>query len=271
MHEVQTRPLPTFHFDSHDVRIFMINDEPIWVLSDVCTCLGLLNPSDVVKRLESNEYISIDKNYTFGVGSQMLGITEAGLYRVLFRSNKPEAKAFQHWVFHDVLPMIRTTGKYEVASLEPEPLQVMAPERHIALLKQAVDFLRDLDMLTEPDKLMYRDQMNTLITGVTQPAGQQALPAPTGYQVAERVTMLGYALTRHDQAKHMAALGKAIATEYRKRHKREPITTPRYIDGAIRQVNWYPAAETAWMDTLIQSYFVTHGLLRQLTEGPEEA
>lgn len=81
MHETA---LPVFRFDAHDVRVYLINDELIWVLADVCACLGISNAGDVVKRLESSEYINIDKSYVYNQGRDMLGITEAGLYNVIF-------------------------------------------------------------------------------------------------------------------------------------------------------------------------------------------
>lgn len=70
---------------------------------------GGLDEKGVVKNLTP----------TNGGKQQLIFINEPNLYRVIFRSNKPEAKQFQDWVFNEVLPTIRKTGKYEA----PKPVE----------------------------------------------------------------------------------------------------------------------------------------------------
>lgn len=110
-----------FVFDNYEIRILTHDDgSPWWVLSDVCKALGILNPSDVVKRLESTDYLTLDSIYT-GNNAGLLVVNETGLYRVIFRSDKPAAKIFQKWVFEEVLPAIRQTGSYTVSTEPPKP------------------------------------------------------------------------------------------------------------------------------------------------------
>jgi len=95
-----------FHFGTREVRIQLDeNGKPWWVAKDVCEVLDLRNVSDAVGRLETGEkgIALVDK---------LLIINESGLYRLIFRSDKPEAKRFQSWVFEEVLPQIRKTGTY---------------------------------------------------------------------------------------------------------------------------------------------------------------
>lgn len=56
--------------------------------------------------------------YTLGGEQEMLTVTEAGLYRLIFKSRKPVAKRFQWWVFHDVLPTLRRTGTYSISTVK---------------------------------------------------------------------------------------------------------------------------------------------------------
>lgn len=79
------------------VRTMSINDEPWFVLKDVCDVLGLSNSRMVSDRLDDDEK-GVSQIYTLG-GSQMMSIiSESGLYNVILRSDKPEAKPFRKWV-----------------------------------------------------------------------------------------------------------------------------------------------------------------------------
>lgn len=76
------------------VRTMSINDEPWFVLKDVCDVLGLSNSRMVSDRLDDDEK-GVSQIYTLG-GSQMMSIiSESGLYNVILRSDKPEAKPFR--------------------------------------------------------------------------------------------------------------------------------------------------------------------------------
>jgi prophage antirepressor-like protein len=79
-----------------------------WVAADVCAALRIHDVSKAVARLRSKEKRSESRN--------LLIINESGLYRLIMRSNKSEAERFQDWVYDDVLPAIRKTGRYEVPS-----------------------------------------------------------------------------------------------------------------------------------------------------------
>ncbi|GKX54124.1 hypothetical protein SOASR030_02360 [Leminorella grimontii] len=110
----------SFH-ETHDVRIQVIDGEPWFCLKDVCGILSvtIASPSRFQMDMEG-----VTKNVipTDGGQQQLTFVNEPNLYRVIFRSNKPEAKQFQDWVFNEVLPSIRKTGKYEQPQDAPEPL-----------------------------------------------------------------------------------------------------------------------------------------------------
>ena len=96
-----------------DVRMVMQGDEPWWVLADVCRALGLERTDSVARRLDPDEK-GTHLVSTPGGPQEMTIINESGLYMVIFRFDKPEAKAFKRWVTHEVLPSIRRTGRYEL-------------------------------------------------------------------------------------------------------------------------------------------------------------
>ena len=90
-----------------------IDGEPWFVAADACRALELDDVSKAVSRLDDDEkgITTID---TPGGEQSMLTVNEPGLYRLVFASRKPEAREFQRWVYHEVLPSIRKTGGYSV-------------------------------------------------------------------------------------------------------------------------------------------------------------
>ena len=104
--------LQVFNFNQKDVRIIELDGEPWWVAKDVCDVLDILDTSQAIERLEEDEKL-IRKLYVSGQDREIWIVNESGLYSLIIRSNKPEAKQFKRWITHDVLPTIRKHGKYE--------------------------------------------------------------------------------------------------------------------------------------------------------------
>ena len=101
------------------VRVIMQNGEPWFVAKDVCECLDIGNSRDAVAALDEDEK-GVDSIDTPGGAQEMSIISEPGLYSLILRSRKPEAKAFKRWVTHDILPSIRKTGSYSMAVAKAE-------------------------------------------------------------------------------------------------------------------------------------------------------
>lgn len=101
--------LQTWNYESSEIRTIQKDGEPWWVLADVCKVLDLSNPSKVADRLEPDE----KANFELGLrGGATNCINESGLYAVILRSDKPQAKPFRKWVTNEVLPSIRKHGAY---------------------------------------------------------------------------------------------------------------------------------------------------------------
>jgi prophage antirepressor-like protein len=100
------------------VRMFEIDGEPWFVATDVCRSLGLdveYGSTSALRKLTKDERQTIPRHLVPGSGrgmAQATLISEPGLFKLMERSDKPEAKAFNRWVRHDVLPAIRKTGGY---------------------------------------------------------------------------------------------------------------------------------------------------------------
>jgi prophage antirepressor-like protein len=100
--------LRIFKYRENPVRMIEMNGEPWWVLKDVCDVLGIKNPTMVADRLDEDERAK----FVIGRQGETNIVNEPGLYKVLLRSDKPEAKSFSRWVTHEVLPTIRKHGGY---------------------------------------------------------------------------------------------------------------------------------------------------------------
>lgn len=100
-----------FDFQSRQVRVVQIQDEPWFVAADVCSILSLSNPTMAIQSLDDDEVTlsSIEGNHR-----QTNLVNEPGLYSLIFKSRKSAAKKFKRWVTHEVLPAIRKTGRYQV-------------------------------------------------------------------------------------------------------------------------------------------------------------
>lgn len=106
-----TNELKTFNYGETPVRVVDLEGEPWWVLADVCRVLDHSNSRRVAERLNEDEK-GVTQVYTPGGPQNMTVINEPGLYSVILRSDKPQAKDFKRWVTHEVLPAIRKTGQY---------------------------------------------------------------------------------------------------------------------------------------------------------------
>ena len=93
------------------VRTVLLNNEVWFCIKDVCDILELTNPTVVAKRLDEDEKAKFDLGLKNG---ELTNFTnESGLYTLILRSDKPEAKPFRKWITSEVIPAIRKTGKYE--------------------------------------------------------------------------------------------------------------------------------------------------------------
>jgi anti-repressor protein len=101
-----------FAYGDHQVRVVTRDGEPWFVARDVCDVLAITNAGNVLAALDEDERSSIHiADGTSGNPNKAL-VSEAGLYSLILRSRKPEAKAFKRWVTHEVLPSIRKRGGY---------------------------------------------------------------------------------------------------------------------------------------------------------------
>ncbi|MCW9716782.1 P22AR C-terminal domain-containing protein [Avibacterium sp. 21-594] len=151
-----------FNFNSSPVRVEVFDNQPFFCLLDVCRIFQIQNSRRVQSQMLDPQGVRLA--YTLAKDEKQRKtafINEPNLYRIIFRSEKPIAKSFQNWVFEEVLPQIRKTGKYSLQN--PQQLALPEPEK-----KYTFEFteyeLEQLAWLWFSQK-----RMNTLLTELYSP------------------------------------------------------------------------------------------------------
>lgn len=159
----------------NDLQVFTYQDKPLrtvekdgelwWVLKDVCDALCIVESKSVPRRLDSDEVVLIPLIDSMGRTQEMYAVNEPGLYSVILRSDKPEAKDFKRWVTHEVLPSIRRTGAYAVAQVQPmTPAQLLAAQAQVL-----VDMERRMDQM-QTQAATLEAKVDTAIKAFSRPA-----------------------------------------------------------------------------------------------------
>ena len=115
-----------FNYESQQIRVLQDErGEPWWIASDVCEIIGLSNTTEALRNLDNDEKSTL--RISEG-GPERNIINEPGLYSLIIRSNKPEAKKFKRWITHEVLPSIRKNGRYEIQGLSEYDLIIKSAQ-----------------------------------------------------------------------------------------------------------------------------------------------
>lgn len=120
-----------------EIRTITKDNEPMFCLVDICRALDISNPSKVAQRLDEDERTKLE----LGRQGETNFITESGLYAVILRSDKPNAKKFRKWVTAEVLPSIRKTGSYGMPKTTGGQIQLLA--QGYTELEQAVNSIKE--------------------------------------------------------------------------------------------------------------------------------
>jgi prophage antirepressor-like protein len=141
--------LQVFTYEGNEVRTVRMGGDTWWVLKDVCDILSLSNSRIVADRLDEDDVSQTYITDSLGRQQQTSIVNESGLYCVILRSDKPEAKKFKRWVTHEVLPTIRKQGCYSTGNQLPldqvmEIVKLTATTILTEFIKQMTPILRDI-------------------------------------------------------------------------------------------------------------------------------
>lgn len=179
--------LKVFAYGEQQVRTVLSEGEPWWVLTDVCRVLGLKRADSTARKLDDDEK-GTHLVSTLRGKQQVITVNESGLYAVILRSDKPEAKKFKRWVTHEVLPSIRQTGAYAMSTQAPERTVPVAapvvPELSAGVrLKRAELLIRAAEhpALPQDEQVRLLNQAAMDLTGLgvkSSTTGAEQFPAP---------------------------------------------------------------------------------------------
>lgn len=145
-----------------NMRTAVVDGEPLFCLADVCKVLDIQNPSKVAQRLDDDERTKLE----LGRQGEANFITESGLYAVILRSDKPNAKSFRRWVTSEVLPSIRKTGNYGTKPMTTEEKIKLLAQGNTELSERVDRLENDMPLygceIDEVQKLVKRKAVSVL-------------------------------------------------------------------------------------------------------------
>lgn len=213
--------IQTFNFNSATLRTLTDTaGDPWFVLKDCMSILGLGNPTETVKMFDDDEFSTTEVIDSIGRRQQTYIISEAGLYGLVLKSRKPEAKEFRRWVTHEVLPSIRKHGIYAteatidqilanpdfgirlLTELKEERAKRIEAENHVKELEPKAKALDDFTNV--PDALLVRDAAK-LLSNTGTPIGEKQLREwLSSHDWIYRHAGTWWAASKHVKAGHLA-------------------------------------------------------------------
>lgn len=212
--------IQTFSFNNAPLRTLIDeNGDPWFVAKDVCDILGLENSRKATAELDSDEKNTVTISDGIPGNPNKTIISEPGLYKLIMRSRKPEAKEFQRWVTHEVLPSIRKHGIYAtvttidqiltdpdfgirlLANLKEERAKRIEAENQIKELEpkaQALDAFTDVE-----DRLLIRDAAKVLSNSGTPVSEKQLRKWMESNGWIYKANCSWHATARHCTAGHL--------------------------------------------------------------------
>lgn len=204
------KEIQVFNFEQNEVRTLQVNNQPYFVLADVCKVLEIKNSRDTVNRLDSDEK-GVGLIYTPGGKQKMTIINESGLYAVILRSDKPQAKQFRKWITAEVLPTLRKTGTYSVKKSEEDKARMLATREENVKVRKA--------------QLLYKVSEKCGVESYKQVAQPHNAHAHRSRTVAASQSRT-YDLYGRANRRHVGYLGE---------YGRQARQSPRIEDGGIRR------------------------------------
>ena len=123
--------ITSWNYEGAEVRTVQIDGEPWFVLADICRELEISHVKDTATRIDEDDLGQTEVIDRMGRSQKAWIINESGLYTVILRSDKPQAKPFRKWVTSVVLPSIRKTGSYSVQ--QPNAFENLSPQLQVLI------------------------------------------------------------------------------------------------------------------------------------------
>ena len=253
------------------LRINGTINEPWFNAKDVATILGYVNTKQaIIKNVDDEDKITLQKLGSMGETPNIsshnsVWINESGLYSLILRSKKKEAKQFKRWVTSEVLPSIRKNGSYQMQSVNKKQQQIEETKSMIELFDKI-----HTSHLSDRDRLLFLDYSRNLFLD----AGTNLLTLKSDNQewsISRRLKD-EYGVKQTKEVKNKTiAFGKVLSKQYRLIHNTSPPKREQFVDGTVRLINCY--YEKDWVefgDKLLEDYFEDHMVYEEEDDEDDE-
>lgn len=131
----------TISFGQLEIRTVQTDRGVEWIAADVCAVLGLpSDPGQYLRGFSATER-GLSAIQTLGGPQDVLTVTEPGLYRLIFKSRRPEAERFREWITHEVLPCIRKHGCYPAPLVEVDNRAVVSTDASLICRQMGMEII----------------------------------------------------------------------------------------------------------------------------------
>jgi prophage antirepressor-like protein len=242
------------------VRSLIVDGEPWWVARDILDVLGVKNPTEAMRGLDEDEFSTTEVVDTAGKRQPTAYVVnEPGLYSLILRSRKPQAKAFKRWITHEVIPAIRRTGRYEVT---PEPQkQITAAAGPLPYRDQAELLVILRPVLPEP----YATATGKVILARAMGERPELDPSETPLYAATFLADKGHKPAT--VSKFQSGFGSRVSNAYLKLHGRRPEKIPGPAGSRIDKVVVYSEEDRPLLE---QVYAGLADIIRLFETGGQE-
>lgn len=262
-----------FDFNGKEVRAITGEDGSVWLVAkDVCDILELTNPTEAIRALDDDEKsaLSVSEVSSNGVEQRRSVniISESGLYKLTFRSNKPEAKAFTKWVTAEVLPAIRKTGVYvapkpSLPAIEQIPVVSKAHKALVSMAK-SMGLSPNQAALSAAQSLRANYQVDVMgllaLPGLESPGQERHLtPTEIGKQFGQSGRAINLALAEQ------GFQFKGEDGEWRPTDKGRPYAV--YLDTTKKHHNGTPIQQLRWLESVTTLIDIEHRPPLELVAG----
>ncbi|MER1249808.1 Bro-N domain-containing protein [Bacillus sp. C10(2022)] len=161
-----------FNYQEQQVRTVVKDGEPWFVAKDVCDVLGITDARKSVNLLDEDERNSVPVTDSIGRNQETFIINEPGLYSLILRSRKPEAKQFKRWITHEVIPTIRKTGSYQMEQPKT-PLEVLQGTinqlvEHDKRMNQLEGQVNNISNIVSMNNVGWREKVNVILKRIAK-------------------------------------------------------------------------------------------------------
>jgi len=245
------------YFNNMDVRVYKDeNQNPWFVARDVAEILDYTNTTKAIRdHIDAEDKCVIGQIESQNDGERIVPqknntilINESGLYSLILRSKKKEAKQFKRWITSEVIPSLRKNGEYVV------PKNVIKEKLEcIEIASRIFSTLRNGE-IQDRDKLLLEDLARNAMIGSVSNMNEISKENEE-WSLSRRLQEV-YGVSGKNIKSMSISFGKKVAVKYREKNNKEPPKRTQYVDGTTRSINCYFSFEfDEYIDAMIEEHF----------------